>query len=80
MKTVDTYPGIALRWEEGECYAFASAVIEGEAYSLRIPLGDGRYHAQVVTERIILPAIAKRPLDPEWTELESAPVDHDERH
>ena len=77
MKTLDTYPGIALRWEEGEYYAFATATIEGEAYQLRIPLGDGRYFAQIVTERIILPAIASRPLDPDLTEMEAAPVDFD---
>ena len=63
MRTLDANPGSTIRWEEGEFYFHASATIDGEAVAIRVPLGDGRYHFQIVVERIGLPAIAHRPLD-----------------
>jgi hypothetical protein len=72
MRTVDANPGATIRWEEGEFYFHASATIDGESLAIRVPLGDGRYHAQIVVERIVLPAIAWRPLD---QAPEPAPVD-----
>ena len=64
MKSVDALPGVTIAFEEGEFYAFASVHLDGEAYSVRIPLGDGRYHAETVMQRIVAPAIAPRKLDP----------------
>lgn len=64
MKTLDALPGVTIKYEEGEFYAFASVNLEGEGYSVRIPLGDGRYHAEMVMQRIVGPAIAPRKLDP----------------
>lgn len=64
MKTLDALPGVTLRFEEGEFYAFASVNLDGEGYSVRVPLGDGRYHAEMVMQRIVAPAIAPRKLDP----------------
>ena len=64
MRTVDALPGLTITFEEGEFYAFASLHLDGEAYSVRIPLGDGRYHVEMVMARIVAPAIAPRPLDP----------------
>lgn len=64
MKSIDATPGLTIRFEEGEFYAFATASIDGEAYSIRTPLGDGRYLVETVMARIVAPAIAPRPLDP----------------
>ena len=64
MRTVDALPGLTITFEEGEFYAFATANLGGESYSVRIPLGDGRYHVEQVMARIVAPAIAPRPLDP----------------
>ena len=64
MKSVDALPGVTIKFEEGEFYAFASVNLDGEGYSVRIPLGDGRYHAETVMQRIVAPAIAPRKLDP----------------
>lgn len=64
MKSVDATPGLLIKFEEGEFYGFATANLDGEAYSIRIPLGDGRYHVEQVMARIVAPAIAPRPLDP----------------
>jgi len=59
----------ALHHEEGEFYIEVSCVIDGEAFAVRTPCGDGRYLAEIVVERIVAPAIASRPLDMHQFEL-----------
>lgn len=39
------------------------ATINGVQYRITAPLGDGRYHAESVFERIMAPAIAPRVTD-----------------
>tara|TARA_R110000822_G_scaffold27790_3_gene82681 strand:+ start:3974 stop:4225 length:252 start_codon:yes stop_codon:yes gene_type:complete len=63
MRDTLAHPGSAIRHEEGEFYLLASATIDGESHSIRVPLGDGRYLAEQVMEKIVGPAISPRVLD-----------------
>ena len=73
MKTVHALPGMPIKFEEGEFYAYASLHLDGEGYSVRIPLGDGRYHATLVWERIVAPALGANPLE-NWKAKHGEPV------
>jgi len=64
MKDIEALPGIALKYEAGEWFIFTSVHLEGESYSVRVPLGDGRYLAERVMSLIVCPAIGPRALDP----------------
>lgn len=63
MRDLDALPGLTIKREEDEFYAYASVHVDGESLSIRIPLGDGRYLAQIVHDRIVCPAIAPRITD-----------------
>ena len=73
MRVVHALPGMPIKFEEGEFYGYASLHLDGEAYSVRIPLGNGRYHADTVWERIISPALGANPLE-RWKAKHGEPV------
>jgi hypothetical protein len=60
MKDLDTAVPPSLHREEGEFYLHCAFQYGGESYLLRVPLGDGRYHAERVMQLIVAPAIAPR--------------------
>lgn len=57
--------------EDGEFILESSFMLDGQSYSVRVPIQDGRYLAQRVHELIIAPRIGARQADP-------APVDSSE--
>lgn len=69
MRQIDANPGCTISHHEDEYFIYGTINVDGEAFEVRIPIGDGAYHAQIVFERIVLPRLGK-PVDDEDSLLE----------
>lgn len=63
MRLIAANPGCTISHHEDEYFVYGTFNWEGEAFEVRIPIGDGAYHAQLVFERIILPRLKQPPDD-----------------
>lgn len=63
MTPIYTRTPPTIRHEKGGYVLDVVATIEGVQYRITAPLGDGRYHFEMVVDRIVAPAIAPRPTD-----------------
>ena len=68
VRQVSTNTPPALTGGRGAWSYTVAVTIDGQPYEVKVPIGDGRYHAERMFELIVGPLIAPRPLDP-------APVD-----
>lgn len=74
MKDLTTHVPPTIRRIDGELVICTSFEINGEAYSVSAPIGDGRYHAERVFDLVIGPALGWHPMD-ERRPRPLAPVD-----